>query len=424
METYSSLSSSDESTISTDARNKYVCTYEGCTASFAKNSKLTYHIRRHTGERPFVCDEPNCGKTYLYSFHLRRHKDTHHGTKVIQRIVCPYEGCVLELANKYSLKKHIKIKHNPDRQYPFTCDECKQGFHRKRQLLQHSYIHNGVLPYKCDKCETRFLTQRDLNRHSRTHTNYPCSCKQTFERWSSFLEHRRICESNRFKCNVCNKTFINQSKLEIHQTRHKNEKIYNCGYDNCFRFYVYKRNLIYHINKCHKKIELPRLGCTEPNCQMSFTRMQNLQKHIDRCHSNEENTKIKKPRRPRKDKGLQKCSTSARLAGLKLPVHVHHDVIQGISVSPSSLPGNIGKHHINENHAAENISLNESSLNINNVENTISIEDNINIAKTTDIIQETSQNIVNTFKLMLKDVSTSLSNKELVNVNLSTTAKA
>lgn len=76
-----------------------------------------------------------------------------------------------------------------------------------------------------------------------------------------------------FKCNVCKKTFIHLNKLKIHQVRHENEKTYNCGYDNCFRSYLYKRNLIYHINKCHKKIELHRLGCTEPNCQMSFTRM-------------------------------------------------------------------------------------------------------------------------------------------------------
>lgn len=62
--------------------------------------------------------------------------------------MCPHEGCELELANKYSLKKHIKLKHNPKRQYPFSCEDCKLGFHRKRQLLQHIYVHTGTLPYK------------------------------------------------------------------------------------------------------------------------------------------------------------------------------------------------------------------------------------------------------------------------------------
>jgi len=328
--------SSDESYKPISKKNTYICSHEGCTATFSKNSKLVYHIRRHTGERPFVCNEPDCNKTYLYSFHLRRHKETHHSNQVVERICCPVEGCYLELANKYSLKKHLKRKHNPERNYPFNCEECQQGFHKKRQLLQHSYVHTGVLPFKCNVCEAGFPTTMTRDRHQRTHTIYTCKCEKTFERWSHLLIHKKTCETVRPKCTICDKTFTQRVNLKTHLKLHlqENVKAYSCKYDNCTRSYIYKKNLLYHINKYHKKIELPRIACTEPNCKQTFTRRQTLQSHVNRFHSKQKKVNIsKRKRNPRKDKGLSRTSTAAALAGLELPQKLHLTVIQGQPVT-------------------------------------------------------------------------------------------
>ncbi|KAF5302224.1 hypothetical protein FQA39_LY10263 [Lamprigera yunnana] len=296
----------DEST--NVARKKiHICTFGNCTAVFSKNSKLVYHIRRHTGERPFRCDVPNCDKSYLYSFHLRRHKETHSNKQKHEGLKCPTEGCNLELANKYSLKKHMKRKHNSEREYPFTCETCNQGFTRKKRLLQHSFTHTGEYPFECPICQTKFLTVTALMRHKRTHTTYTCDCGTEFERWTMLVVHKRTCQTSWYCCSKCNKRFKQLNRLNIHFNTHfVSDVTFICGYEECGRSYLYKRNLAQHIKRYHqnivKKIQCPMFG---DNCKQIFTKNQNIKYHMRRFHSNEAFIK-KTIRKPRKDKGTMK----------------------------------------------------------------------------------------------------------------------
>ncbi|KZS90852.1 hypothetical protein SISNIDRAFT_396686, partial [Sistotremastrum niveocremeum HHB9708] len=48
-----------------------------CEKRFSRPSSLNTHMNTHTGEQPFQCPIPGCGKKFNVSSNMRRHMRNH-----------------------------------------------------------------------------------------------------------------------------------------------------------------------------------------------------------------------------------------------------------------------------------------------------------------------------------------------------------
>ncbi|KAI9352809.1 hypothetical protein BDR26DRAFT_849896 [Obelidium mucronatum] len=108
---------------------KFPCTEADCTATFAQLAHLKIHLRRHTGERPFVCTF--CDKTFNQKGNLKTHERKHTGVKPFK---CQHPGCTKEFSQQGNLKTHEKIHLNVKQ---FTCEQCSKSFSQFGNLKSH-----------------------------------------------------------------------------------------------------------------------------------------------------------------------------------------------------------------------------------------------------------------------------------------------
>lgn len=267
------------------------CTKEGCEAKFNRPYRLELHMLKHSGIKPFVCDEEGCDRAYSNQSHLRRHKlAVHQNIKKKKR--CPVESC-LRLISVENFKRHLHRQHSMDQEH--MCEICDQFFHKKNHLRAHMFEHTGIAPFKCEHCPLAFISITEYKKHKKNHRKYTCSCGEDYYRWTEYLKHRREKHIEEYVCETCNKKFKHKPNYKAHLNSHNDDReIFDCPYEGCGRMYVYKKNLQQHINVFHLKVKThpKRTPMAKPG--------------------------VPRPRKVRKDKGCVKKSTALILTGLEM----------------------------------------------------------------------------------------------------------
>ncbi|XP_076269419.1 zic family member odd paired [Rhynchophorus ferrugineus] len=118
----------------------HACYWQNCSRNgrpFKAKYKLVNHIRVHTGEKPFHCPFPGCGKVFARSENLKIHKRTHTGEKPFK---CEFEGCDRRFANSSDRKKHSHV-HTSDKPYNCRVAGCDKSYTHPSSLRKHMKVH-------------------------------------------------------------------------------------------------------------------------------------------------------------------------------------------------------------------------------------------------------------------------------------------
>lgn len=189
---------------------------ERCRPCNRKFHDMAKHwVQFHSGiERPYECFI--CHRDYKRFEHLKYHMKIHGDER---NYICHVCGDAFFLSNE--LRKHIMNRHQVERPFKCTHQQCNKCFKNQHALNVHMRTHSGLKPHVCTVCSEAFSALSSLKIHERKHSGlkpYVCHfCKKAFADCSTHRQHVRIHTGEKpYKCHLCDRRTAQAGNLKSH----------------------------------------------------------------------------------------------------------------------------------------------------------------------------------------------------------------
>ncbi|XP_052780085.1 titin homolog [Mya arenaria] len=236
-----------------------------CSKEFQYESSLKCHVVSHYPDQPklFSCNQ--CDYKSNYKANLKKHIRHIHEQRGERNIKCT--ECDKLFFSEDNMKRHLKL-HSEERPYKCQQEECDKAFKTVNGLKTHEVSHQTDRPFPCEVegCEKSFKTKRNLISHlNETHQNapknYKCEedgCTMAFYKKCHLERHTDAHKDNRTHfCTyiTCTKAFRTAEALKVHALFHTDEKPLKCNH--CDYTCRQKSSIRFHMKKKHPELVPP-----------------------------------------------------------------------------------------------------------------------------------------------------------------------